>query len=515
MSSISKRIAKNTFFNFITQTVGLASALVLSIIVARLLGPNRFGSYTLITFTFTVAALLANLGLFNVGIKYIAEFSGEDNKKIRCGILSHILRIELIATAIVAAVLILLARNLAVFYSDNKLFIYIVVSAIGLFPAGLAAIMSGGIKGLQKYKYLAYRTLILSPVRLGLSFVLLKLGHGIIALILVNAFVSALNFIFYFALIKKELGFKLGASYSLPSDIRRRIFRYNWQVALIMFIDAIVWRRSEVFFLGRFHPSSEVGFYGLAYSIVEQAMIFLPGIFAGVLLPVISELYGKKDKTSLQKIFIYSSRYLSFATIPACVGLIMLSKSIIFSFYGPGYLKAASVLRILSISGCFGIIAGAASSIQYGTERQDFILKWGSVTAVINIILDFVLIPNFGAIGAAIANSATQICAVVVGILVVCRSLSVAFPVFDTAKALFSALCMIPAIMVITSYDNGPIGILLSLSSGLLIYIIMILATRALDANDYKMISSLTNRLPVFFRSRSKKILVLISGYVR
>lgn len=511
MSKITETIAKNTFFNSITQIVGFLSALLLSIITARLLGPSRFGSYTLVTFTLTVAELLSSLGLANLVAKYLAEFSGDENKEIRSGILFYAIKIKFIATLIVVFTLIAFSRHFANFYSDIKLVVYIIVSAIGLLPAGMAMIFSSAIMGLQKYKYLAYRALVISPLQVILALLILKMGYGVIGLVSVNVVVSIIAFLFYFSLLRIKIGFEFHF-FALPLEIKKKLFQYNWQLALIVLVDAIIWRRSEVFFLGRFHPPSEVAYYGLAYGVIERTIIFLPLIFTGVLMPAISELYGKRKNHTLQKVYINSLRYISMVSVPICVTMMLLARPLIGLLYGKDYLPAIPVLQILIISGCAYTVGTIQASVLYGTENQRYILKWNVFFALGNLMLDFILIPRFGAVGAAFANSSVQVIAIIIGVIIVCRLLSVTFPFQDFFKIVFSSTIAIPAIILITKANNGIIGVSLSLVTSLVVYFGMITFVKLLNKTDLTIIHSLIKKIPEPFHKPSMKVFNLIAG---
>ncbi|UCC41078.1 MAG: flippase [Candidatus Aminicenantes bacterium] len=515
MNKMTSKIVENTFFNFVAKTVELILTLLLSIIIARHLGPNRFGSYALVMFTFTLAGLLTNLGLSNVGVKYISEFTGDENSEIRTKIIFYVLKIKIISTLIVSGILIILSKYFAIFYSDPQLKMYIILFAVALLPSGISAVCSGVIMGMQKYKYLAYKIILILPVHVIFSFVVLMMGYGIIGLVIINVIISFIEVLYYLILFKTKMRFKLSFPLSLSQSIKKKIFRYNWQVALIIFIDAILWQRSEIFFLSRFHVNSEVAYYSLGYGIVEKVMIFLPSIFAGVLLPVISELYGKKAHSSLQKLYVNSTRYLILFSAPICIGMMAISKSLIFLLYGGDYLPVASVLNILLISGCAGIIASAGASIQYGTEKQNSILKWGSVIALGNITLDFILIPRFGAIGAAIANATAQIGAVVIGTKIVCRLLSVRFPFKDLSKILIAALTIVPIICVIMKLTSGLIGIVLSVIVTCFVYFVMILFLKILNTADKEILNSITNNLPKSTHNLYRKILNFIERWIK
>jgi O-antigen/teichoic acid export membrane protein len=66
------------------------------------------------------------------------------------------------------------------------------------------------------------------------------------------------------------------------------------------------------------------------------------------------------------------------------------------------------VLQILLIAVIFGVLGQASRSALLGVEAQGFLLKTGLAAAAVSIALDFLLIPRWGAVGAAVANTLVQ-----------------------------------------------------------------------------------------------------------
>ncbi|MGE5309296.1 MAG: flippase [Deltaproteobacteria bacterium] len=486
MENLTRRLARNTFFNFIAKMLGFVCAMIVSVITARMLGPARFGSYSLVSTTLTVAGLCANLGLSSVAIKFTSEISGDSRKGDREALFSYLLRFKLLATVVMVAVLLLLSGPFARFYRDNDLRLYVIVSALGLLPSGMAWLFANIISGLQEYRTFARRTMIVAPLTVISSFLALQAGWGIMGLICVTVFVNLVEFLFYYLVLRPRFRFRFDLP--LPSGFRGRVMRYNLQVFGIIFLDAIVWQRSEVFFLGKFRSPQEVGFYSLAYSVIEKVLLFLPSILSGVLMPAVSELYGKKDGERIKKLYVNSTRYLLAIAVPLSLGTVFLSPVIVRALFGAAYLPVVPVLNILLISGVFGIVASAGSSVQYATENQDFILKVGSLVAIGNIALDLWLIPRYGAVGAAVANSTAQVCGVLIGTAQVLRFLKVGFPLADLFKILLSALSMGPLISFLTASFPGLTGVCLAVPCAALLYLGCLIGLRFFTDIDLSLI---------------------------
>ena len=184
--------------------------------------------------------------------------------------------------------------------------------------------------------------------------------------------------------------------------------RYNVALAALILLDVIVWQRSELLFLGRLSTAAQVSFYAVPFALTERVTDLIPGAVLGVLLPGLAYAQASSDPTRFAAVFGQAMRYLTFLTLPIVVVGIVLAPYVIGILYGPSFAPATTVLRILLISVAFGVIGQASRSALLGMEAQGRLLKTGAVAAVLSIVLDLVLIPRWGATGAAIANTIVQ-----------------------------------------------------------------------------------------------------------
>src|SRR5207245_6935306 len=114
------------------------------------------------------------------------------------------------------------------------------------------------------------------------------------------------------------------------------------------------------------------------------------------------------DREQFRIVFRQVLRYLALVTLPIVAVGIPLAPIAIRLLYGPAFEPAAVVFQILLVSVLFGVLGQAARNALLARASQSFLLKTGAVAAAASIGLDFAFIPHFGAIGAAVANTAVQ-----------------------------------------------------------------------------------------------------------
>jgi O-antigen/teichoic acid export membrane protein len=171
----------------------------------------------------------------------------------------------------------------------------------------------------------------------------------------------------------------------------------------------VVLERSELIFLGRFQPPAQVSFYAVPFAMTERVIDLLPGAILSALLPGLAYAQAATDPERFRAVFRQALRYLGGITLPICLLGIPLAPFLIGLLYGPRFEPAAVVLQILLVSVVFGVVGQAARSALLAMESQAFLVKTGAIAAATSIALDLILIPRWGAVGAAIANTTVQV----------------------------------------------------------------------------------------------------------
>lgn len=489
------RLASNTFYNLINTAFAGVFGLATSIIVARALGSTLLGEYSYMLWLIGILTLMINAGLPMAVTKYIAEYSGRNDLTTARNIFAAILKLEITASIITS----LIVASLSYYWASETLRKnLLLLCSINIIPIVMARIYYSAAAGFQKYQILVKASLITSPIQFMLIALILFLGYRVSGLIIANIIGSTLNLFILWYFVKRE--FKEIPEQTSPLDIslKKRVTKYSLSVSGIILIDAIVWQKSEVFFLERFSAVEEIAFYSLAFTLGYMAMQ-IPAVFSSLLIPYFSEIHGQKDSKSLEIGYINSTRYLALISFPIGIGGAVISAPLIELAYGKEYLSAVIPAQMILIFNAFGAISRASSSILYGIEEQSFILKWGSIVAISNILLDLIMIPKYGAVGAAIANSSAQMAGVVGGVVYINKEFGISYPLKAVIKIFISSIIMGIGAYIVYNTLNKYMGFAsLTLAITLLLspflYIFILWLTGAINAEDRKLIYTLLTR---------------------
>ena len=166
----------------------------------------------------------------------------------------------------------------------------------------------------------------------------------------------------------------------------------------------IVLSNTDILVLGYFQTSAEVGFYRLALLIAGVIVIFLSGVDS-YLAPRLSEYFKKNDLNNLQKIALRNSMISSIPIIPFFLTFLFFGENIISFFFGIEYIESMKVLLILIFGASCRIIFGSVGFIINMSGKESITARILWVSCFFNLVLNLLLVPSMGIVGASIATS--------------------------------------------------------------------------------------------------------------
>src|SRR5665647_2639492 len=156
--------------------------------------------------------------------------------------------------------------------------------------------------------------------------------------------------------------------------------------------------------LGYFKSAEVVGVYSAVYPLVGFLSLII-GPMGFVYIPVISKLWGENRTELIGPIYQIATKWCFLLTFPIFALMFVYPESLLTRIYGAEYASGATVLRILAL----GFITNSYVGFNYHTIMasgdSDFLMKCSLTSAGMNVLLNFILVPQYGMIGAAIASS--------------------------------------------------------------------------------------------------------------
>lgn len=382
-----KSISWLTAENFITTLV----AAIVSIVVARTLGPSAAGTWGYVFAIYSVSLLLTTLGTDQILLIDLVA-----TRQKRGTIISTALGLRMTASILVAVTLISASFSIITQTPEqNELIRVLALSLIA---------MSFDVVGIWFRSQLRFDRVVIPSIlstavggTAKIYFVIHE--HSILPLGYLTVGQSALmQGMIVLSALRGGVGVIL----------RGFSARYAWELLrasvplMISGIAVFVYLRANVFFINEFESKVDVGLYNAAAAISGIAY-FIPTVMVTALTPSLYRLYDA-DKAQFERSFGHMTTLLTLGLSMIALAVTLLSHRIIILLYGSAFLPAAPVLA-LHVWTLIAVAYGLTSSVWLAAEKRTSVLMIRTVCGgVANVALNLVLIPRFGIIGAALAT---------------------------------------------------------------------------------------------------------------
>ena len=397
----NNKLLKETSWSFTAKGTAFLLYFLLNVYLARTLGVEGFGTWSFFLSILTIITLISYFGINASTKKFVAQYNKTNELN---NVLKSSLKLRLIFSLIFSIILILVHKPLAILIGRPEFAPLFLLSAPLIILAGLVEFLKDIFMGLHRIIYNFIVNLFEYGLKLILVITFLKVSLDMSNI--VNSFTIA-------CLITSMIGFYiLYAKFyreninHVENDFVGKIFRYSIPLFFIS-IGFLIATEVDTVMLGLLSTDAEVG----TYAIAKQIIIKLPHISLAMAMgtmPVFAKL-NKGNKDELKKLFykLLRTNALIFAIIS--LGIIFFSRYFVPLIFGIEYNSSVLPLQILTI-----YLVGFSFSIFLSTflDYQGLARKRAvnlSVSMVLNIILNLILIPKYGAVGAAIATSVSYL----------------------------------------------------------------------------------------------------------
>lgn len=421
-------VGKNIIYNIIFQCTTLIVPFITTPYVSRILGAKNLGTYSFAMAMVTYFTLVSILGSTTYGQRKVAFY--RDDKELVSRIFWNNVLFRLIMSI---AAFILYVLYVAIYENWNN--IYLIMAIHILYTV---CDITWFFQGMEEFKSVGIRTIF---VRL-------------ISLFGIYVFVKDSNDTWKYALII-ALSYLLGSLsmwMMLPGKIQlvKNIHPFEGlKDCLLIFLPSVatqVYMVLDKSMIGWITKSEYAnGCYDMSEKIARLALTVVTSLGVA-LLPRIANLHYKNDENAIKEYVYKAYRTVGMIGIPMMFGLMGVSSTFIPLFLGPGYNDSVELLVIFSAL-VFIVGESYVIGVSYlvSTEQQNIYTVTVTIAAVVNVLMNLLLIPITGAIGAAIASVAAEFVALVLQIVycVFKKGFSVWMFVIPLGKYIFSGVIML------------------------------------------------------------------------
>lgn len=404
--AIAKRLSRGGSTSFLINSVGMGLAMLLQIALARVLGVDGYGIYTFVTTVVTFMVFPAKLGFDTAIVRLVAAYRVNGEWALIKGLLRRSNQIGFVLSIVAALVGIAFVYGRGMEGDGAKAVAYAAgFAAIPLLT--LATLRQSALQAVKDVLFAQMPEKIVRPI-LTIAFVFAATALGLQA----NAGVAmvcfglavAVSYIMGAVVLKKRIG-------SHTASIAPRYEMRSWlRLSGSLMANAgmyLILGQLNVLMMGFMRGETESGIFSAAVRLAALVSFMLTAVNMTA-SPLVSESYAKRDMKALQQVCTSTGRVgFAFAAVVflffAAVGHWTLG------LFGAEFTQAYPALLILAFGQLFSAFCGQNGTVATMTGGQNALTKVLIGAAIVNAVLNAILIPIWGMTGGAAAATVSVI----------------------------------------------------------------------------------------------------------
>lgn len=404
-TSYGRYIVRGAGITFIgLVTIGV-SHLILRMFLAQGLSKAEFGLFFAVFSFFSFINVFSHLGLNRAIIRFVSKFKTEKKLgQVKSSILTSLIVITG-TSLLIPGLVIGLSNFLASSYFESpKAVPVLIILSIWFFFMSFHNFLLSTLQGFKDFFGRTLGRIIRSLVP--------SIGVVIFATLfdleLISAATSYLlgaiisTFLLYIFLRRRHYSKLSKAPSSISGSLMKKMVLFGMPLILSGVATSVIGRMDTLMLTG-LRSLDDVGIYKIA-KVTRPVLMYFGSALAAPLFPMVSELWAKKDVRKLRNALALMIKYSIILVVPAALVFIAFPEIIIRFLFGSKYLAATNAMRVLAFSVIFLAVGSIFTSSLSGIGKTPLVLRATGTAAVFDIPANFLLIPPYGATGAALAT---------------------------------------------------------------------------------------------------------------
>ena len=386
--NIVQRIAKNTLIIIVGESLSKAIALIVVFLLARYLEPKKFGIYSFILAYLSFFGIVVDLGTRRIVVREISRVQSQQEELVGS---TMVLRIFLSIVAIFMVYLTLIF----VPYSEETKFLTLIASLSFLFS--FTSLYACPFEATLRMEYPKLVGIIGGLLKAITFWILINLHARLIHFILAGVLLAIPSWILYVFFSKNFFH----PRFKIDPVKWKKLLKESWPLALTAIFSMILLRIDQIM-LFSLKGEESVAYYSAAVRLTESLHI-IPIAFMTSVFPLLSQFFKKSPK-SLKITYELSYKYMMLVIVPLATIVMILAHPIIYLTYGEKYSPSISALVLLIWSEVWVFFETVSGEVLISTNRQKLVFIFMVTSSVLNFLLNLLLIPPYGIIGASTAT---------------------------------------------------------------------------------------------------------------
>jgi len=480
-------------FFFSILTAGLS--FFIRFYFARTLGTDMYGLFFAGIAFVSFILLFTDLGTSATLMRFIAEFTIKKQFKKLKQLISIMVIFLFSTSVIVGLVVYFLADYLAInFFHSPGSVLFIKLLAVLLFFLTIERFFKYVFLGFKKPYYFSISNFVKSLLIILFAFFFFMQSPSPITAI--YAYLLAHLIVFIGSLILTRYLFPKFKKYNTwwENKLFKRVIIFGMSLFLILISNLII-TNTDTLMLTYFRSLAEVGFYQAALPTSELLKI-LPTAITFVLTPLAASLFVQKKRKDIKQLYELVQNYMFIFIIPIGFLFMFFAPLVLRVSFGAAYENGGIALTILTIANLFMNIALINNSFFYALEKPQLITKFFFLAVIINLILNFILIPLYGIIGAASATAISYLFILVSSSRAIGKY-DIRLPYMKWLLGLIAGILFVGAMYLIKKaliINLWYVEAFIVLCAGLIVYLILLFLFRLISKKEIRYVLALVQQ---------------------
>ena len=397
-------VLKGGSLSFITKILGTFLGLLTNLIITRYYGVEVLGSLSIIISIVTIASIFSLMGTDVSILRFVPPFVKEKDSSEVSNIIKRIF-LFVFTTSIVLSLILYVSTDyiLAKFFEKQELHDYVVLASCLLVFVVFTNLSSAAIRSLKNinlFVFISFLPAIVNLVTIAfLTYFFFNISNPVYSYFSTKLIVCLLSIF----LLRKHL-------FNFNSEVKKTSLKKILNTSFPMFLTAVmqlVILQTDIIMLGSLSTIEQVGIYAIVMKLAVLSGFILQSLNS-IVAPKFSELFYSREHQELLNLSKKTTKLVFFATVPISIALIVFGESLL-SFFGEAFKPGYLALLILTIGQLTNAISGPVGYFLNMTGHQKQFNYIVFLSAFINIILNYFLIPIYGVTGAAFASMLSMV----------------------------------------------------------------------------------------------------------
>lgn len=475
----TKRIITNIGSLIIAELGSQIIGFLLVAIIARQLGVEAFGKYSLALAYATLFSIFIELGTSKILIREVARHKAES-----APIVANILAIRILAIIPTLATMMLV---MVIIGYTTKIYELTFLAGIHTSLSLLLMALRMWFQGHEQMMYDAFSRLFERSLATILGTIFLISGLGIYWVFYALLISVVLTLIIFFYISVRHFGSLSVKSVSTP---QMRVMVGQSLPLLLSGVLVTIYFRVDTLMISIFRDEAAVGFYNAAYNII-LSLSLVSQIYNHAIFPTLVSQHTD-NPTVFENNTKHGLRYLMMLGFPMTAGVIVLADQFIRMLYGSDFNESGTLLQLLAVVLLLMMATSYFGNIFIIQNKQKLLTLIALFNAIFNVLLNLLLIPQIGARGAAIATVTTELFGLCIYAYIFYRIIHL-----NPWHSNIFRIAIATAIMSVVVYLVSPMGLGIGIIVGMLVYPIALLGLGGILPHDITLIKQLRNRQKV------------------